>query len=366
LESRRFEELYAAGLHDVACDFLLGLAGTSPDEILADIEWVLKEYTPRWIDIFQISPTPEYVNTHFGGELDRFWTHLAPFQAVVPDAIAAMAKRQRYAVNTGGGHRITLHRTYVPAGWPPLPRRPHGYNQLVSEAQRPLHLLGLGPSARSQIFGYAAFQCRDPGETPVDPGPAIYRGHRIDIEDEIRSYLVHQLRDGDSVDLDGFARIFGLDLADAIPVALSAWDREGLLQLDGRTMTLASQSRLDRTRTLLWLVSEPHLEHEIARRQQLDLTPDGVDRLAGELAMGTPLSAQHSFGGVDEGRVIIHTHDRLRMCFRVAPGLAESAPLRLVLESKPPAEPEARAGLTRAMAQVRGVLRAAEARKGGP
>ncbi len=279
--------------------------------------------------------------------------------------MAEIGKRQRYKVNTGGGHRYTLHRTYVPAGWPPVPRPPYGYNQLVSEAQRPLHLLGLGPSARSQIFGYAAFQCRDPGENSTSEGPAFYRGHRIGLADEIRNYLVHQLRDGDTVGRDQFRSIFGVDVVDAVPVALSAWDQEGLVTVSRRQVSLAPQSRAERTHSLLWLVPEEDLEHEIARRQQLDLTPDGVDRLAEDLGVGTPLSSQHSFGGVDEGRVIIHTPQRLRMRFRVAPGLEAGAPLRLVLESKPPATAEARTDLTRAMAQVRGVLRAAELRHQG-
>lgn len=360
--AKRFEELYSADLHDVACDFLLGLAGTAPEDILADIEWVLETYTPRWIDIFQISPTTEYVDLHFGGDLERFWTHLAPFQAIVPDAIAAMAKRLNYSVHTGGGHRITLHRRYIPDGWPPLPRRAHGYNQLVSEAGRPMHLLGLGPSARSQIFGYAAFQCRDPGETPAEPGPAVYEGSRIGLEDEVRTYLVHHLRDRDTLSRGRFRDIFGLDVTEAIPVALSAWSHAGLVTVSDAEVQMVAQSRADRTQALLWLVPEPALEFEIARRCRLDVRPDGVLRLAEDLAPGTPLHGQHAFGGVDEGKIIIHTPDRVRMRFRVAPGLGEGAGLRLVLESAPPGDAQARRALTKAMVQVRGVLRAAEAR----
>ena len=106
------------------------------------------------------------------------------------------------------------------------------------------------------------------------------------------------------------------------------------------------------------MVPEEHLEHEVARRQQLDLSPDGVLRLAGELEPGQPLVGNHQFGGVDrKGRVVIHTPTRTVMTFRVAPGLEDGAPLRLVLESQPPTEAPARKTLTRAMSQVRGVLR---------
>jgi len=189
-------------------------------------------------------------------------------------------------------------------------------------------------------------------------------GSRIGLKDEVRSYLVHQLRDSDSVDRKRFRGIFGAEVTEAIPVALAAWDQEDLVQVDERTITLRPQSRSERTRSLLWLVPEPFLEHEIARRQQLDLSPDGVARLASELAPGTTLSGQFSYGGVEEGEVIIHSPERVRMRFRVAPGLAKDAPLRMVLVSRPPSDPAVRSGLTRAMAQVRGVLRAAEAMRG--
>jgi coproporphyrinogen III oxidase-like Fe-S oxidoreductase len=361
--TKRFEELYSAGLHDVACDFLLGLAGTTPQQILADIEWVLERHTPRWVDVFQISPTPEYVDRHFSGDIDSFWTHLGPFQAEAPGALKQIAERHGYAMRPGGGHRFTLERSFIPEGWPPLPRRSHGYNQLVSEAQRPLNLLGLGPSARSQIFGHAAFQCRDPGETPLGPGPAVYRGHRINLQDEVRSYLVHQLRDRNEVNRARFQAIFGQSIEEAVPVALSAWNQAGLLSQDSSVLRLKAQSGAERTQALLWLVPDENLEHEISRRQQLDLSVDGVLRLAAELEVGTVLHGRHTFAGVSDGKVLIHTPERVRMSFRPAPGLSEGAGLRLVLESRPPESAEARTALIRAMVQVRGVLRAAAQRR---
>ncbi len=151
--AKRFEELYAAGLHDVAVDFLLGLAGTTPQEIVSDIEWVLDNFRPRGVDVFQISPTVEYVDAFFGGDIDRYWAHLEEFEAGVAEAIPAIAKRLGYSARSGGGHRFAMHRTTLPKGLPSLPQRLTSYTQLVNEARRPLHLLGLGPSARSQVFG---------------------------------------------------------------------------------------------------------------------------------------------------------------------------------------------------------------------
>jgi coproporphyrinogen III oxidase-like Fe-S oxidoreductase len=357
---RCFEMLFERELYDVACDFLLGLDGTSPSGILSDIEWVLERFAPRWVDVFQIAPTPEYVNEHFGGEIERYWAHLKPFQDAVPNGFQQLAKRRDYRVDTGGGHRYTLHRAFVPPGRPPIPRRPHGYNQLVSEAKRPMHLLGLGPSARSQIFGQAAFKCRDPGDTPIAHGPAVYTGHRIDLADEIRAFLVHHWRDGDVLNRAEFSRIFGADVLDAIPVAAAAWSDQELTQTNPGEFRLNAQTRAERTRSLMWLVPDEHLEYEIARRQQLDTTGAGVEWLGEALALGTPLTGQCQYGGVWEGRVIILTGSMARMVFRVAPGLEEHAELRLVLESAPPKDAMERTALTRAMRQVRGVFRLAQ------
>ena len=355
--TKRFDELYRNGLYDVACDFLLGLAGTTAETILEDIEWVLAEHKPTNVDVFQISPTPEYVDLHFKGDLDAFWKHLEPFQEKALPALQGIAKRNGYSVNVDGGHRYTLRRKFLPRGFKAPRPACYSYNQLVSEAGRPMHLLGFGPSARSQVFGYAAYQCKDPID-PTGDEPAHYNGHLMTMNDEVRTYLVHQLRDGNVVDRKQFKKTFGIDVTDAIEVALNAWAEQGIVEVHRDRVEMTKQSRSDRLRSLLWMVPEEHLEHEVARRQQLDLSPDGVLRLAGELEPGQPLVGNHQFGGVDrKGRVVIHTPTRMVMTFRVAPGLEDGAPLRLVLESRPPTEAPARKTLTRAMSQVRGVLR---------
>ncbi len=258
--SKRFEELYSRGLYDVACDFLLGLAGTTPESILSDIEWVLEEHKPWNVDVFQIAPTPEYVDIHFNGDLDAFWAHLKPFQERAVPALKAMGKRLKYQVNIEGGHRYTLQRQYIPPGFEPPPRRRYSYTQLVSEAGRPMHLLGFGPSARSQIFGYAAYQ----GQAPSDPesdAPFHYTGHKLTLDDEVRTYLVHQLRDRNHVDRAEFKKIFGSDLSDAAGVALSAWHSEEKLEVSRERFSLVSEDRRERMMTLLWLVPEAHLEY---------------------------------------------------------------------------------------------------------
>lgn len=356
--SKRFNELYSRGLFDVACDFLLGLAGTTPESILEDIEWVLKEHKPLNADVFQIAPTTEYVDLHFGGDLDAFWAHLKPFEERAVPALKEMGKRLGYRVNIEGGHIYTLKRNYTPEGFKMPEARRYSYTQLVSDAGRPMHLLGFGPSARSQIFGYAAYQGRGP-EGGEGDAPFHYVGHKLTLDDEIRTYLVHRLRDNNHVDRGQFQQIFGSDPTELMAVPLSAWQADDKLEVTESRLSLTPESRRERMLSLLWLVPDKYLEHEIARRQQLNLNPDGIADLLLELEVGRGLAGHHSFGGVDEeGRVHIITPSRVAMKFRVAPGLKEGEGLRMVLESKPPADAEERKALIVAMAQVRRVMRA--------
>ena len=97
----------------------------------------------------------------------------------------------------------------------------HSYYTLPNEAGQPLHVLGLGPSARSFLFGTAALQCWDPA--PEEGAAATYRGHRIGLADEARSFLVHHLRDADNVTTKAFSAVFGKPLVDYFPEAVAAW-----------------------------------------------------------------------------------------------------------------------------------------------
>ena len=355
---KRFEELYKHGLYDVACDFLLGLAGTDPETILADIDWVLSTYHPKNVDVFQIAPTPEYVEAHFGGDLDSFWRHLEPFQRDAVPALKQMAERNGYRVNLEGGHRYTLKREWNPPGVPMPKAACYSYTQLVSEAEHPMHLLGFGPSARSQIFGRAAYQGRAPSDALAD-APYHYVGHKIDVSDEVRTYLVHQLRDNNRVDRAAFRKVFGRDVTEIGGTALSAWYRQGGLSLSDRFLEMVPQGRMDRLHSLLWLVPDRHLEHEVARRDGLDLKPESIARHLEVFDIGQVLHGSHLFMGIDrDGRVVLQSPGHGSMKFRVAPGLTAEEGLRLVLETPPPSDAAARKALAGAMAQVRKVIRA--------
>ncbi len=265
--TRRFKELRAGGIFNISCDFLLGLKGTTPDQIVNEIEEVLN-LGPRWIDLYYLTPTQDYVNSHFAGNYEAFWTHIKPFHEQIPDLVRAAAKRAGFRVRRGHGHNIILYRQMGPHERSSKRRGVFSYTQLVDQQRRPLHLLGLGTSARSLIFGQAAIECRNPEEKGDSDGDHFYLGHAYGMEGEVRLFLAHMLRDNDVIDRKMFQKIFGADITEIKPLMSSVWTKLGVLSLTDDEIRLKREERRERMRSLLWAVPDEVLEYEVARYEK--------------------------------------------------------------------------------------------------
>ncbi len=265
---RRFGELRGAGIHNISCDFLLGLAGTTPAQILEEIEEILS-LQPRWIDLYFITPTKEYIDAHFAGSYDAFWAHIKPFHDIVPAAAREIAAKHGFRLRRGHGHNIVIFRQMGAHE-----RQKHksngifSYTQLVDQQRRPLHLLGLGTSARSLIFGQCAIECRNPDDLGQPEAPHYYVGHEYGMEGEVRLFLSHMLRDNDVIDRAMFARIFGMDIVEIMPRAVAKWMADGKITLTDAEFRLQAEERRERMRTLLWTVPDEVLVFEQQRHER--------------------------------------------------------------------------------------------------
>ena len=364
---RSFADLKTVPISDIACDFLLGLEGTTPEGMLAEMETVLSRFRPDCVDIFMLTPTHAYVTGHFGGSWEAFWRHIKPFEVAIPAALPALAARTGYRVRNGQGHHMVLVRESVfsrvagsvlgrwqfPMRIAQRFERP-SYTPLTSVARRPVNVIGLGRSARSMIFGTATFAARDPEDNPGIAGPAGYVGNQVDVGDEARSFLAHLLRDCDVVDRDEFRRIFGGDVTKVIPAALAGWEQDRTASLEDSMVRLVPQERRDRIRSLLWLVPEEAIEFDLAHFDQLELTPAGVARLVETIKPGTALANDHIFEGAEGTRLLVRTPEGETLRLRIAPELRAGGSLRLVLDRKPRTGDEQ--ALRRAVAQLCGVV----------
>lgn len=335
LIERRFSELRASGMHDVSCDFLLGLAGTTVDGIMADLAAVIAQHRPRWVDVYQLTPTPEYVDAHFGGSREAFWAHLQPFAERAPAMMAEIAASNGYKLIAGQDHRYTIQKNSITADDGPMrPHSPFSYSQLIADQQRPLSLLGLGPSARSRIFGEGWLTCDEPMRAG---GASVFEGARVSMAEEAHCYLIHALRDGDMVDGPRFAKIFGGSLSALGGAGVAALVAEGRAQLSAAGLRMVTANRRQRTADLLWLVDERRLERELAHTLSFPLDAAALWRGLHPLRAGTQMGGLTLAGVEDAGIRLRGTEGDI--CLRVSPPLSSSEGPGLIVEAGLPSDP---------------------------
>lgn len=367
LIARRVKEVLAGGAEEVGLDFLFGLDGTTPDQMLTDLDRTMTDLAPSRLNVFLLTPTIAYVDSHFGGSFDAFWKHQRGFE-VATERIHGLAERHGYEVD-GKGHYLMLQRrpgsfdlanrayrtlldrtTFALAerlerggvGRAALQRisgllgiessAPQvSYTQSVAFQHRPLHLLGLGYSARSRIFGRAFVEYMDPGDDPAREGPAWYRGHTTDRASEARSYALYLLRDEREVSLERVEQLFGMSLDEAAPAAVSAWRELNLIEEENGAIQLNAVGRQQRGETLAWLFSEAAIEEEIARYRRIDLRPEKVAALVEPLKPGDPVGDDWTLARIEQAAVVVKRADREERC-RISPSLTSLLGLEVVAE----------------------------------
>lgn len=296
---RCLELLPASAGTSVTADVLLGLQGVTPADTLRDLERLLSHPRRPVVDLFHLTPTDSYVAEHFGGDDAAAAAALDRYDADFDAAVEALCRRAAYGVARGGSHHC---RSLHPGGVGPLMRarvvaalraqkpwlaslrsqlrvpepievwrllqlrhRRLAYTQFLSEVREPFNLMGLGPSARSQVFSRVAVQARPHAG---EGGPTTYVGSPVDGNDELRSFLLFEVRDrGEVQDLD-LTRIFGTTLEAALPMAVGEWQRMGLVQRTRTGWGFARDGRSSIAQDMLWAVPEGHLEALLARKSQ--------------------------------------------------------------------------------------------------
>lgn len=384
LVDRRIRLLRDHGVRGLSLDFLLGLAGTTPADLLDDIDRALRVHRPSWVHVYYVTPTDPYVRLHFGGAYDAFWAHQRNFADIVPAAIARIAAAHGYRLGGSTGHYHLLTRRpggRVLSRVPPVATaldgvaralRHHpgaralvvplvdalelgngeaawGYTQDVAVQDRPLNLLGLGHSARSRLFGRATAVCRDAGDDPLSADPAVFEVATTDLDRELRTYALTRLRNGHPVRDADCTRLFGRTLAEAFPGALSAWRGAGLLRGGRGNVALHAASRQAITDALIDLFSDAEIEAELARFRKLDLR---ADALAQRLdAAGTPLADGWTVGAAHDRAIHVVDPGGQPVPVRVVPPLDRTTGVDLLAPDRVPA---AVTGALRAMLAAHG------------
>jgi coproporphyrinogen III oxidase-like Fe-S oxidoreductase len=248
---RQFRLLAEHGALRHNVDFLLGLAGTTPAQMLAEIEEVMTAHGPREISVYYVQPTHEYLASHFDGEPARYRAFLARFEDEIPAGLAAIAARAGYRQLVGGTHALL----FVKQGPGVVVESPYSYCDVPSQAHRPLFLLGLGDSARSRIFADLGYRAE---HDHADRSPDLprYLGAPQSLGDEIFSYLALTLRDGDAVPRALFERTFGRGAAELLAAPLAKLAALGVAHADDDAIHFVPQRREERLADLLFFLPQ--------------------------------------------------------------------------------------------------------------
>jgi len=250
---KQFQLLNDHGAESANVDFLLGLDGTTAEGMLAEIEEVLTKHRPFEVTVYFLHPTPAYVEAHFGGDFERFKEHLAPFERLIPTALAELAPRIDYAISGDGKHVINMHSTRRRAAPERATTTHYHYCDVPSQVHRPLYLLGLGDSARSRIFGQLSYRAEHEADDRAPDSPR-YVASTMTRQDEMFAYLAFVFRDGDVLDRALFRRTFGVDVTDALERPIDKLRRLGVVEVEDDYLRLNPQSRRERMRDLLFFL----------------------------------------------------------------------------------------------------------------
>jgi coproporphyrinogen III oxidase-like Fe-S oxidoreductase len=234
-------------------DFLLGLTGTTPEQMLREIEQVMTDFQPNGVSIYFIYPTEEYLSSHFDGDVARYNAFLEPFERVVPPVVDELAKRLGYRRGGDGRHVITLHSLRPTRTGSGEDSSGHFYCDTPSHVHRPLYLLGLGDSSRSRIFGDLLYRAEHEHDDCA-PGADRYVGVNITKSDEMFAYAAMVLRGGNRLSRSLFQRTFGVDPLDAFQRPIQKLTELGVAVADDEALELQPQARDARLRDLLFFL----------------------------------------------------------------------------------------------------------------
>jgi len=212
----------------VNCDLIHGLPGESLQTTLANLEHLL-ELGPTQVTTYKLSiytpPLPGRTDAAPLPELAREAEPIARKHgytiAVYPTAIMAVRSERNRRVEE-------------------IERRPdyRNYDDVTTE---PRSLLGLGPTARSYIFGHLKYKSTAyPVAAPFAPGDKSILGRRLSLLDEKQFFLTQQLASDGRFSAVEYERYFRESVSVAFGEALKDLDKLGWLRRenDGYVLTV--------------------------------------------------------------------------------------------------------------------------------
>lgn len=173
----------------------------------------------------------------------------------------------------------------------------HCYDDITPE---PYSLLGVGPTARSYVYGRLAYRMEPyPATDPFDPAAVIARGRRLSRSEEQRRFVLYHLSSREGLDAARYESLFGEPLETLFGEALEATGELALRESHQGRLRLTPTDPVERFAAALFFVEEARLK---AVRDSL-VSPD--DFATGEAAAPARMDPVDLLLTLEQGQLLV-------------------------------------------------------------
>lgn len=202
-------------------DFMAGLEGQSPRDFVRDISRVAR-WRPDMLHLYHFDPRPHVGFSREGKRLTRRRI----------DEIRVMLKAGDRLLRSAG-YRLAREAWNTPELEAVDDRQDLEWRRYNGS------ILGLGANALSHAFGSGWYQHPLNGSGRAEPRAVeTYEGFRVDMDEEMRSYVIRNADTLGRIPLAEFRRVFGRELMDVpfLKKPVREFLREGKAAIEGRDL----------------------------------------------------------------------------------------------------------------------------------
>ncbi len=226
-------------------DLIHGLPGIPRDATRGSLDRLM-QLRPTQVTIYNISP---YTPMKLDPELFR------PMTDILPE-IEPVAKAHGYRMDVSPTcvGMTTSEGNALMDEWKLGDRRHTNYDDTTVE---PFSLLGLGPTARSYVYGQLRYSNAEIApETPFDPSDSYATGRVVTLDEERRRYIVAKLGKPEGLEKGTYSELFGESVEEHFPAEVALALAEEVLEEADGVLRQTRTDMVERFATELFFVDE--------------------------------------------------------------------------------------------------------------
>jgi len=202
-------------------DLLLGLKEQNANTFIKTLKLILQLY-PNSITLYSLTPTQLYLNQYFNSNIDLFYKKYIELIKDLENNIEPVLKEFGYVMDSSLDKLLTAEVTLKKLNDQSFSGIGELYNDFSNKKEA---LLGLGPSARSYIYGKLNYKQKPEIRLKYDLLSDDYMGNKLELRDEMVKYIVKDVFDNQQIDLYKFKKIFNKDLEGVFKHEITALDK---------------------------------------------------------------------------------------------------------------------------------------------